>query len=133
MKMALQEAKRFLTTAIADRDKAIAAQADAELRIIQYRRAVVSLAVVCNEVPELESMGLTDSVRVVMKDATTAKSVREVKEALATVGFDLSTHKNADASVTTVLNRLAEAKEIRKVEAHQNGKTFFTFLGPKGR
>ena len=132
-KTALLDAKQSLTDTMTDREMHLAAAADAADRIVQLRRTIVSLSVLCNEPTELEAIGITDSIRSVMGSAQAGLTVREVREALATQGFDLTTQKNADAAITVVLNRLAEAGEIRKGEVTRAGKTVAGYAGPKVR
>jgi hypothetical protein len=130
-KAALQDAKKSLAETVEARDRHVKEAAEADTQIVQLRRTIVSLSVLCNEPTELESMGITESIRNVMKTVPNALSVQGVKAHLAAHGFDLTSQKHADAAITTVLNRLVEAKEIRKGEANISGKVVATYAGPK--
>lgn len=64
--------------------------------------------------------------------ATTPLKLRNVKDELMALGFDLNTQTNADASVLSILSRLADKGEIRKLTLKdKNGKPFTAFAGPK--
>lgn len=133
-KTALADAKTALQKTTEDRRAHLAAAADDDIKIVQLRRTIVGLSALCGEDPELESMGLTDAVRLVMKGAINSLTVRQVKDALGAHGFDqLSEARNAEASITVVLNRLAEAGEIRKGETRNGTKVVAMYTGPKVR
>jgi hypothetical protein len=60
-------------------------------------------------------MGLTDTVRLVVRGAGVPMTPIEVRDRLAAIGFDVSKYVNDLAAVHTVLKRLNEAGELRFV------------------
>lgn len=111
-KKAFDEAKAKLAEAKDRRDAAEAELHMAGQDIVQYRRAVASLAVLCDENVE-DSIGLTDAVRQVFQWFETWMSVKELKERIEMVGGSLVDLKNPDASLQSVLNRLAASGELQ--------------------
>jgi len=131
---ALEEARRKLDDKRREREEAQATVERLDQEMIQLRRIIVGLSAFRGEEPALEEMGITDACRKVMASAKKHLTLAQIKDGLAYLGFDLTTQKNPDASVMAVLSRLADKKEIRKMELRQtDGKTITVYLGPNAR
>src|SRR5262245_35308808 len=111
---ALDVAKQRLANAEEARENALQRVKASEDEIAQLRRVIVSLAALCGETTDMETIGITEACRTVMRAAANSVTLKEVKTLLTDIGFDLSTQKNADASVQAILNRLVDAKEIQR-------------------
>jgi|RhiMethySRZTD1v2_1073278.scaffolds.fasta_scaffold514210_2 hypothetical protein len=131
---AFSEAKEKLRSTVSERDTTERKLAAFDEEIIRLRRVVVSLGDMIGAETELAELGITEAVRTVLNNATTRMTLKEVKEGLTLLGFDLNTQKNADASVLAVLNRMLEKHEIRKEEqVHAKGKSSIWFIGPHAK
>jgi len=69
----------------------------------------------CSEEPGIDKLGITESVIEVMATTPYSYTTSEVMYALENIGFDLSTQKNAQASVHAILTRLANKKKLTRV------------------
>ncbi|HXG70574.1 MAG TPA: hypothetical protein VNJ04_08190 [Gemmatimonadaceae bacterium] len=107
---AFEQAKKDLAGAMERRTAAAQVLKEANEEIVQLRRAVTALAVLCSEDVE-DSMGLTEAVRTVAPIGKwwTSKTFAQQVEA---IGVSLSDLKNPEASMLSVLNRLSAAKEL---------------------
>jgi hypothetical protein len=83
-------------------------------KVVQLRRTVTALSVLCNEPTGMDDLGITDACRVVMDNATHPLTTKRAMQLLEELGFDLASQKNAAASVTTVLGRLEAKGRIRR-------------------
>jgi hypothetical protein len=128
---ALHRAMKHLELTPRDRDQAERRLKDIDAKVTRLRRVVVSLSDICGEPTELTSLGITEACRTVMANASEKLRMRGVKDELTALGFDLSSQKNADASVMAILTRLVAAGEIRcQVMKTSEGRTDTLFLGP---
>jgi hypothetical protein len=92
------------------------------------RRTITALAAMCSEEPWLDSMGITEACFEVMESEPFQVSTQEVVRKLESMGFDLSSQKNAPASVHAVLSRLAEKEKIQKIS--DEDKKTVSWRGP---
>ena len=111
-KPAFDEAKAKLFEAKERREHAENEMHAAAQDIVQYRRAVAALAVLCGEDVE-DSIGVTDAVRQLFQLFSTWMSVKDVKERIEMVGGSIADLKNPDASIQSVMNRLSTAGELQ--------------------
>lgn len=86
----------------------------------KLRRTITALAMTCSEEPWADALGIRDSCVEVMTVELVTVTTAEVTRKLEAMGFDLSSQKNAAASVHKVLDRLADKGEIQKVEEDNN-------------
>lgn len=93
----------------------------------KLRRTITALAAMCSESPYLDPIGITDACEEVMAIEREEVTTQEVVEKLEAMGFDLSSQKNAAASVHSVLTRLATKEKIEKIT---NGSEAVTWRGP---
>ena len=84
-------------------------------KIAKLRRTITALAAMCSETPWGDPLGITDSCFEVMETTPHQMSTSDVVTALEEMGFELSSQKNAAASVHSVLSRLADKGTIEKV------------------
>jgi hypothetical protein len=100
-----------------------------KLDISKLRRTITALAAMCSEQPNIDALGITDSVSEVMESTQWGMSTNDVVLALQSMGFDLDRQKNAAASVHAVLARLAGKGVITKVTDESSQTT--KWRGPK--
>lgn len=86
----------------------------------RLRRSITALAAMCSAEPEIDGLGITDSVAEVMATVTAEMTTQQVVDALDRIGFDIKGQKNAAASVHTVLKRLAKRGLVTRVEYPNN-------------
>ncbi|HEX8889364.1 MAG TPA: hypothetical protein VF779_09305 [Pyrinomonadaceae bacterium] len=118
--------------------KLLAQKEAIDKRVTQLQQTVSSLAALCGEKVEsdepnyiqneilrvygdiLETLtgkpGLTDAVRAALKAFDRPMLPVEVRDALISLGYDLSIYSNVMASIHTILKRLVESKEIEEVD-----------------
>jgi len=97
-------------------------------KVGKLRRTITALAAMCSESPWLDPIGITDACEEVMAIEREDVTTQNVVEKLEAMGFDLSSQKNAAASVHSVLTRLAEKKKIEKITKEESGAV--TWRGP---
>jgi hypothetical protein len=131
--MALQQARDQFGQA-AQRMVALQIEKEAlEETLARLRKTITALSAMCSENPALDQFGITDSVMAVMTDTPFSFTTGEVVNSLEAMGFDLSSQKNAQASVHSVLTRLANKGKLVRVanpKKNQQGHPF-EWRGPK--
>jgi hypothetical protein len=80
------------------------------------RKTITALAVLCSEDSGLDKLGITDSILEVMLDSPFSWTTGEVVNQLDSMGFDLKSQKNAQASAHAVLTRLAQQGKITRIK-----------------
>jgi hypothetical protein len=123
---------------LSERERLISLRTDLETELIDVRNkishldsAVGHLAPLIGiaEAPnKLNGMGITDAVRLVLERARMRLSPQEVREWLATNGFDLSGLTAPMASIYKVLSRLEESKEIEREK--EEGRVYYKWKNP---
>lgn len=83
--------------------------------ILQLRRSITALAPLCSEDPRVDKLGITDVCIEAMGIIPDTVSTADVVRWIELYGYDISSQKNAEASVHAVLTRLAEKGTIKKV------------------
>jgi hypothetical protein len=106
-----------------------------EQRIARLRQTIASLDVLIegdlehSEVTqELQVVGITDAVRNALKIANGARTAIEVRDWLASSGYDLSDQENPLASIHTILKRLVKAGEAQPA-TNADGKANYRWIG----
>jgi hypothetical protein len=84
-------------------------------KIAKLRRTITALAAMCSETPWADPLGITDSCLEVMEATPYQLATNEVVRSLEEMGFELTSQKNAAASVHSILSRLADKGKIEKV------------------
>jgi hypothetical protein len=87
----------------------------------RLRRTITALAAMCSEDPGIDSLGITDACMEVLLDWPGSATTNDVVTMLESMGFDISSQKNASASVHSVLGRLARNGKITKIEDDVRG------------
>ena len=92
-----------------------------QIRELEMRKGQLSdtcraLYALCSKIPDMNSLSLSDAIRTVFKNTERSHTAVEVRGKLQEMGYDLSKHKNALASIHTALSRMVEADELRSVE-----------------
>jgi len=124
--VALQHAKEDLEQALGEQSRLEERASELKEAITTLRRVVAGLADLLGEPSELSDLGITEACATVMNSAEYLLTTKDVLERLAALGFDLSSQKNAAASVGAILMRMQGAGKIRRVS--MNGKPYW--LGP---
>jgi hypothetical protein len=83
--------------------------------IARLRRTITALAALCSEEPGFDDLGITDVVSELMEREELELTSADVVKELESMGFDLSSQKNANASVHAILSRMATQGKIKKV------------------
>ena len=100
-----------------------------EQKIMAYRRTLSSLADLCKEsgenITDLQQKysalfkqiegPLTDEIRKIVKASSDPLTTHDVRHALRMLNYDLSGNRNPMATINAILNRLADAKEVKEV------------------
>ena len=128
-RMALKEARSAFDRAHSRVNEMAMETARLNRNMGKLRRTITALAAMCSEVPWADPLGITDSCMEVMEEMPFEMATTDVVKALEDMGFDLTSQKNAAASVHAVLSRLAEKEKIQKVLA-DDSKTV-KWRGPK--
>jgi hypothetical protein len=110
--MAGDDYRQALEAAIAEYETLGARRREIDARLSQLAQTIGALNRLCGFAPTAP-WGLTDACRLVLKNAAAPLTPTEVRDRLASIGFDLSRHSNPLASIHTVLKRLNRAGELR--------------------
>jgi len=106
--------RRALDAAIAEYEALGARRREIDARLAQLAQTIGTLNRLCGFVPSVP-WGLTDACRLVLRNAGVPLTPTDVRDRLASIGFDLSRYVNELASIHTVLKRLHDAGELRLV------------------
>ena len=128
-KAALKEARETFDKASDRMNKIHLEAARLTDEISRLRRTITALAAMCSEEPLMDKMGITPSCLEVMNEQYGSVKTADVVLALEARGFDVSSQKNAQASVHAILNRLAAREHIQKVVDQENDTVLWR--GPK--
>jgi predicted transcriptional regulator len=108
-----------------------------EKRIARLKQTIASLdALIEGEEPvaklnQNRQNNLRQACREALKIANGPRTAKEVRDWLASSGYELSDQRNALASIHTVLKRLVKAKEAIAVTT-KDGKTTYEWMGERG-
>lgn len=97
-----------------------------DIRILRLKQTIATLMrLIGHDVPTLVmNKGITDAVRDYLTFAKATNhgpvTIREVRSQLEIVGYDFSNYKNANASIAGTLERLVDAKEVRKLRKRRD-------------
>lgn len=129
---ALDKAHKELTKANDER-------AVLDVRIVRLKQTIATLLRLLgtDEPASISNKGITDAVReylawVKARD-NRAITIRELRDQLESVGFDFSNYKNPNASIGGTLERLCEAKEVKRMRRRRDDGvtvTGYRWLGP---
>src|SRR6266478_1267368 len=92
------------------------------LRKGQLRETILALNSLCSRLPHVESLVLSNAIRVVYATTTRFLSAIEVKGKLEDLGYNVSRFKNPLASIHTALERMAKTDELSKREDEDEKK-----------
>jgi hypothetical protein len=100
---------------------------ETEHEIGRLRRTITALSAICSEHSTFHDLQITVAVRQVMTEELGLVTTKDVVQRLEEIGFDVRSQKNPQASVHTILQRLATKDLIERVDY---GKTIM-WKGPK--
>lgn len=116
-----------LDAAVREYEDALAERARLEKRLGELQQTIGSLCRLCGLEPTVP-FGLTDACRLILRSANRPMTAIDVRDRLATMGFDLSRYANAMATIHTVLRRLREAGEADAVELDDSARVGFSLV-----
>ena len=112
--MSSDDYQRALESALREYETLAAERVALDDRLARLSQTIASLMRLCKLTPSIP-LGLTDACRLVLKAAGHPLSAVEVRDQLATMGFDGSRYANELAAIHTVLKRLNAAGETQFV------------------
>jgi hypothetical protein len=125
---ALTEAREQFRASTGRRDALQRELTQTEDEIARLRRTITALSAMCSEDSIFDDFGITGAVKEAMAKERTLVTTNDVIQKLLEIGFDIKSQKNVQASVHTVLQRLANRELIERVE--DDGK-IVKWKGPK--
>jgi hypothetical protein len=105
-----------------------------EQRIARLKQTIASLDSLiegeeaASEWKQSEQVGITDACRQALKVANGPRTAIEIRDWLASSGYELSEQENALASIHTVLKRLVKAQEAAAGK-NKEGKATYEWVG----
>jgi hypothetical protein len=108
-------------------ETALADRARLEKRLGELQQTIGSLCRLCGLEPTVP-FGLTEACRLILRSASRPVTAVEVRDRLATMGFDLSRYANVMATVHTVLRRMREAGEAEAVDLDDTARVGFELV-----
>jgi hypothetical protein len=118
------EYRAALDAAVREYERAIADRTVLDTRIAQLRQTIGTLTKLCGLMPTVP-LGLTDAVRMVLRNAQGPVTATWVRDRLDAVGIDLDRYANALAAIHTVLKRLVEAGEAHAEDADESSRVVY--------
>jgi hypothetical protein len=128
--MTRDDYKATLEKAKDELEELLIKQEEIEQRIARVKQAIISLAPLAqdqeNAVGDIYSalfdgIGLSEAILQVLRAAGKRLSPVEIKQQILNMGVDLSTHKNAMASIHSALKRMGQNEEV---STKDNGLTY---------
>jgi hypothetical protein len=114
--MTHEDYRAALEAAIKEYEQLGAERRDIDDRLAQLAQTITTLSKLLGLAPTVP-MGLTDACRLVYRNARVPLAPTEVRDRLASIGFDLSVYSNEMAAIHTVLKRLHESGELKSIAA----------------
>jgi hypothetical protein len=119
--------REALDAAVREYETALADRARLEKRLGELQQTIGSLCRLCGLEPTVP-FGLTEACRLILRSASRPVTAVEVRDRLATMGFDLSRYANVMATVHTVLRRMREAGEAEAVDLDDTARVGFELV-----
>jgi hypothetical protein len=107
--------KEALSRAIRDWRDLARQENEIAIRKAQLKRTIKALRALCAELPDVNSLSLSDAIRLMIHSSTAGLSPIEIRTKLRDLGYDLSKFKTPMASIHTAVNRMLESEELVKV------------------
>src|SRR6059036_3101712 len=104
--------RRALDRACREYERLAGERVALEERIDQLHEAIATLTRLCGLTPTVP-WGITDACRTVLRNSARPMTPVEVRNRLASIGFDLARYSNDLSAIHTVLKRLNRAGELR--------------------
>jgi len=120
--------RRALAAAVREYDSLAQQRLDVDKRLAAVAQTIGTLSRLCGLTIPM-TWGLTDACRLVMRAGGVPMTAREVRDRLASIGFDLTRYTNELSAVHTILKRLNESGELRFV-AQADGKLAYLWNRP---
>jgi hypothetical protein len=126
--MTVEDYRKALDAACREYEALSKQRADLDARLTQLAQSIGNLTKLCGYTPTVP-WGLTDAVRVILKNAGHPLTALEVRGQLEAMGIDLSKYTSDLAAIHTVLKRLNESGETEFVPRAW-GKPTYQWKGP---
>lgn len=116
---------RALATAIREYETLGQQRQEIDKRLAEVAQTIGTLSRLCGLIPTVP-LGLTDACRLVVRGAGVPVTPTDVRQRLQSIGFDLTKYANDLAAIHTILKRLNESGEMRRIpRGDQPGKHAF--------
>ena len=125
---ALQEAREQFRASTERRNTLQRELMHTEEEMARLRRTITALSAMCSEHSTFDDFGITGAVKEAMAKERTLVTTNDVIQKLLEIGFDIKSQKNVQASVHTILQRLATRELIERVE---DDRKTVRWKGPK--
>jgi hypothetical protein len=132
-----ENAAKRLAELRAERDTGEAQLEELSREILRFEQVLTSLQPITSDgnvqfkagirVEGIAEMGLADACREILKQGTSYRTARGIRDSLAASGYALEQHTNPLASIHGVLKRLAESGDVEQLESE--GKTRYRWKG----
>lgn len=129
--------KEALNTARAQRAELLNERAQIDQKILKLNKIVESLTPLCEDepqevilmTPDLSTYKFADACRIVLRTSGQFLAPTTVRDILIREGYDVSSQKNALASVHAILKRMKDAGEAE--EQTVEGKTVYRYTSAR--
>jgi hypothetical protein len=82
------------------------------VRKAQLRETVKALRALCGDLPDVNSLNLSDAIRLVFSGASEPMTAIEVRTKLQELGYEVTKLNNPLAHIHTAIKRMVDAEEI---------------------
>ena len=124
------EYQKALDAAAREWETLAAERARLDKRLAELQQTMATLSRLCGYVPTVP-FGLADACRLILMRHEQPLTAARMREELEMMGFDLSKHANALASIHVTLKRLVEAGQARFLAGGAGRSPAYAWKGPK--
>jgi hypothetical protein len=118
-----------LDAALREYETLLQQKTDLDSRLAQVAESVGTLTRLCGYVPTVQ-YGLTDACKTSLRCAAAPMTPIEVRDRLRSTGFDITRYSNPLAAIHTVLRRLTEAGDVRRIPASRSKGVAYEYKQP---
>jgi hypothetical protein len=129
--MTTADYRRALETAIREYEALGEQRQDIDKRLAEIAQTIGTLSRLCGLTPTVP-LGLTDACRLVIRGAGVPVTPSDVRQRLASIGFDLSKYANDLAAIHTILKRLNASGELRFIPRRPGAEGGHAYVWNRG-